>query len=245
MLKIHTPMKIPSCYRRFFRGACLLFLFGLHAPIIAMAQDGEGGIDITAKARVSAIYFADGGTNSFNYAPSGAAGLHLGVSKNFGRWVLETGIGADRLSFVHRSKRFPHSTAFEEVTFQSNFFAVQIPLALHYKVSDDFHIAAGLNMMAANLNSYSLRVSSGAAGASGFESSEAGEFPGFQYTAEAHIGVRYRLSPRFALAAHANTGLHPLSGMDLNFASENAESSDESFEYRWFRTGIELIYKLK
>jgi len=237
-----TAIGIPDLYRLFRTLVCLLIL-SLFIPLMADAQDEESAIELTAKGRASLIFFADQGENSFKYAPSGAVGFHIGISKSFGRWAVETGVGVDRMSFVQRVTNFAYSTVEEDITLRMHYFAAQVPVSARYSISEVISVSGGVNFMAANLNAYGISVSSSALGSSGFESTDPGGFPGYQFSTELHAGLRFDVTDRASIALHTGYSLLPISGIDLWFSSQEAEANTKRFEYRWFRAGVELIYR--
>src|SRR5690606_5479660 len=59
-----------------------------------------------------------------------------------------------------------HSAVPEDVRLTFHYFALQMPVTVHYNLSYNFGIYLGSNFIAANLSSYKLGVSTGVLGSS-------------------------------------------------------------------------------
>ncbi len=232
---------------RFFSGPVGVFLMcGLvFLSQAASAQSSWEQIRFSVKLRTAAMVHSNGPSTVFNPALSPSLGVHGLASKSFGKWTLETGLGADQMTFVQNSSQFQHSAVNESLDLRMAYFALQAPLTLYYTVSEGLQAFTGVNLFTAKMNAYSVGVSSSAVGSSGFQVAVAEEFPGWQWGAEWGAGLVYQCSERFSLGAHAHVGLNAVSGIELAFISQSSETTLESFDYRWARAGLELIYHFR
>lgn len=217
----------------------------MSATYSSNAQTGERATSFALKSGASLVWHKNTAHSDFAYAPSGAAGLHLAFLQNYGRWQFETGLGAERISFKQKSGNFRHSAVPEDVRLTFHYFALQMPVTVHYNLSYNFGIYLGSNFIAANLSSYKLGVSTGVLGSSAMEIVNQDEFPGFQFNAELHTGFTYGVLQNISLGFRTTYSLNTLSGMNLRFSSDQAISTVERVEYRWIRFGAEIIYHFR
>jgi hypothetical protein len=233
--------KRKSCLRLIACAALLsLCTFG-----VAQAQVAESPLEISVKAKGSLLAFQNHAISGFNYASSNALGAHLSLSKSFGNWGIETGIGIERMRFSQETTTLFDSDALGTVGIAMNYFAIQIPLYGYVDLSESLRASGGFNLMAANLNAYSVSTTSNALGSSGFESFSNSGFPGFQFVAEAQVGMSKQISPKFAVGAHFATSLWRLKGIDQTFVSHTEHVRQNEFEYSWMRFGLDVAYRLK
>lgn len=147
--------------------SCGLFLFLSFLTVGVHGQNLLDDVALTARASASWMVFENQHNSAFNYAPSNTLGIHLGISKNFGKWGWEAGIGIDRMSFVQRSDQLFDQPVGERISVGMKYLSFQIPLHVLYAVTSKIHATAGLNLMGIYLDSYSISTYSQRAGATG------------------------------------------------------------------------------
>lgn len=210
------------------------------------AQDGSNdAFEIAVKVRASLLAHNVQDNVSFNYGPSHAAGAQLLVTKNYSTWAFETGLGADRMVFAQRSTALFESNVSEAIDVQFEYFTFHIPLTAHYALPRDLRISVGIHMMALSLSSYTVDLSSRSVGASGFSTTSATGFPGWQWTAELQSGLSKQLTPKVSAGLHLATSLWRIEAMDLAFESNDGQIEQRAFDYAWLRFGIEATYRLR
>ncbi len=125
------------------------------------------------------------------------------------------------------------------------YLSFQIPIHARYTVNRTLSATAGLNLMAINLDAYSIAIDSRGIGSTGLTTSTDENFPGFQFATEVQVGMNSQLTEKFSLGFFTAASLNSISALNLHFVSHDDQEMHQQFDYNWLRFGLGIIYHFR
>lgn len=220
--------------------------FGFLAQYKAYSQNESGKFDFYLKANLGPLFNKNANDTPFESQVTSTFGSHLIARYNFSKLGLSAGIGGDNYRFSQRIDFGLSPGRKEYSTFEMSYFALGIPVLVHYSLTDRFEINGGVNLIGANWLSYS--ISSDSNGSSGMTAHANENIPDWQFTQEVMAGLNYKLSERFDLGISVAKSLKNIEGMGIEMELSAPDQDDlnvsEKFDYSWTRFSFEVAYKL-
>lgn len=210
------------------------------------AQENSGRFDFYLEANLGPVFNKNAEETTFEPVVTTSFGAQFITRYSFSKLGISTGLGIGKLNFSERLRLAPTPEQTSSSTTKIGYLIFNIPILMHYSLTDRFEIYGGVNILTAAWQSYGFGV--GSNGNSRVETQTNEDIPEWQFTQEAVVGLDYKISKRLELGVSVAKSLRNIEGMDIEMdisapGQANMHVSSK-FDYSWTRVNFEVAYRL-